>query len=84
MSALAAVDRIVQGALNRTPTGLQSGVEMVGQIVGIVERDTAYDEGERAMALLAMYGIVHRALLGVASGGASVIDAETDDAQQSH
>lgn len=68
MSALAAADRVVQGALNRTPEGLRRAAEMVAQVVRIVESDAAYDEGERAMALLAMYGIVHRALLAVVIG----------------
>lgn len=83
MSAQAAADRVVQGALERTPEGLRSAVEMAGQVIRIVEGDTAYDESERAMALLAIYGIVHRALIGIAAGNPPTV-TETGHAPQTH
>lgn len=74
MSAKTGADRIVQSALNHTPAGLHAAVGMVGQVVAIVEHDIAYDEGERAMALLAMYGLVHRALLGLFAGEPDAVE----------
>ncbi|MDP1696471.1 MAG: hypothetical protein Q8L45_01580 [Xanthomonadaceae bacterium] len=74
-AAVAAFNRVVDGALALTPDGLRSAVEMVDRAVRIVEADHAYDDGDSSMALLAMYGIVHRALF----GGAADDPPETEE-----